>query len=430
MSSDDRQQYDNLIEPLREVWSSALERFQQASGNELPGPFAALLGQAEQRKAFTALNERFDVCLRSPAFLQAMKQHIDAVIQAKQVDDANASEAAKVPTVDPNGNHSGASDCEVVYRAGTLQLLRFRNNQATEFAEPILICFALVNRPYILDLRDRRSVVQQLLKRGFEVYLIDWGTPTLADSQLGLHDYVCRFIKNVADFVCQDAGSEQLNLLGYCMGGTMSTMYASLYPAQIRNLILLATPIDFSGNQSLLNLWAGKEYFDVDGLIDAFGNCPGFFLHSCFQLMKPATSFMKKYVTFTENVENSAFVDNFLALERWSNDSVPIAGKTFREFVKMLYQQNMLVTGKLHLDNVPIQLANITCPIMLLVAENDHLVSAQSTLALADHVSSTDVQTMSVDAGHIGLAVSSKAHQKLWPDAANWIADHSNPKGY
>jgi polyhydroxyalkanoate synthase len=314
---------------------------------------------------------------------------------------------------------------DVVYEEDSLKLLRYRNEHSIDFKEPILVCFALVNRPYVLDLQPDRSVIRQLLKRGFDVYLIDWGIPTAADRTLRLQDYVCGFLKNVADFVCSHSDSPKLNLLGYCMGGTMSSMYTALYPEQIKNLILMAAPIDFGGDEGLINLWTRAEYFDVDGLVDAFGNCPGSFLQSTFQLMKPMTNYVEKYLGFAEKMDDDAFLENFFAMERWSNDNIPVAGETFREFVKLLYQQNQLVMGEFRLRDTPVKLQNITCPLLTLVAEEDHLVPPNSTLAIKHYVSSKFVQNMSINAGHIGLAVSSKAHSRLWPDAAMWIADHS-----
>jgi polyhydroxyalkanoate synthase len=334
---------------------------------------------------------------------------------------------AKVPQV-ARDVQVATTPHDVVYEEDSLKLLRYRNEHSIDFKEPILVCFALVNRPYILDLQPDRSVIRQLLKRGFDVYLVDWGIPTAADRTLRLQDYVCGFLKNVADFVCNHADSPKLNLLGYCMGGTMSAMYTALYPEQIKNLILMAAPIDFSGDEGLLNLWTRAEYFDVDGLVDAFGNCPGSFLQSSFQLMKPVTNYVEKYLGFAEKMDNDAFLENFFAMERWSNDNIPVAGETFREFVKLLYQQNQLVMGEFLLRNVPVKLQNITCPLLTLVAEEDHLVPPNSTLAIKHYVSSKFVQNMSINAGHIGLAVSSKAHSRLWPDAAMWIADHSTNK--
>ncbi len=96
-------------------------------------------------------------------------------------------------------------------------------------------------------------------------------------------------------------------------------------------------------------MWARKDYFDVDKLIDAFGNCPGEFLQFCFQLMKPVQNFAEKQFTFCENLDDAAFLDNFVAVERWANDSIPVAGETFREYVKALFQQNELVQGKMSL---------------------------------------------------------------------------------
>jgi len=316
---------------------------------------------------------------------------------------------------------------DVVYEEDTLQLLRFRND-SIDVAEPVLICYALVNRPYILDLQADRSVVRQLLKRGFDVYLIDWGVPTAADRSLALADYIGGFLKNVAAYVCKSSGSRQLNLLGYCMGGTMSTIYTALHQEQVRNLILMAAPIDFSGNEGLLNLWSREKLFDVDSLVDAYGNCPGSFLQSCFQLRDPVQNYFVKYMNFYEKMYDREFLENFFVMERWTNDNIPVAGETFREFVKKFYQQNELVRGEFRLLGNPVRLDQITCPILMLVADHDDLVPAASTLALRDHVRSEDIKTLSIDAGHIGLAVSSRAHRKLWPEAAMWIADRSSTR--
>jgi polyhydroxyalkanoate synthase len=315
---------------------------------------------------------------------------------------------------------------DVVYEVDSLKLLRYRNEHSIDFAEPLLICYALVNRPYILDLQPDRSVIRQLLKRGFDVYLIDWGIPTAADRTLRLQDYICNFMKNVADFVCTHSQSQRLNLMGYCMGGTMSAMFTSLYPERVKNLILMAAPIDFSGDECLLNLWTRPEYFDVDGLVDAFGNCPGFFLQSSFQMMKPVQNYFEKYTTFADKLDDDAYLENYFAMERWVNDNIPVAGETFREFVKLLYQQNQLVNGEMTLRDRPVKLQDITCPLLTLVADQDHLVPPNSTLAIKHYVSSQFVRHMSINAGHIGLAVSSKAHSQLWPDAAMWMADHSS----
>jgi polyhydroxyalkanoate synthase len=474
---------DPLFRPFVEQWATCVRQANEATKQMYGGFEGSADPQAWRRQWFDALSGNTDVYLRSPPFLQMMKAHIDALIQAKQrtpeSGEGSRSDAATASAlralsdrvgvleqslqtrleelelrVDAMENRSfqpseadgwdrflnalrapqttlestlGATPHEVVYTKGSLRLLRYRND-SVRFAEPVLICFALVNRPYILDLQGDRSVVRQLLARGFDVYLIDWGIPTQADHTLRLQDYVCRFLRAVADFVCDYTRTPQLNLLGYCMGGTMSTMFTALHQDRVRNLILMATPIDFGGEAGLLNLWAQEDHFDVDKLIDAYGNCPGEFLQYCFQLMKPVQNFAEKYLTFCDKLDDEAFLENFFAMERWASDSIPVAGETFREYVKMLYQQNRLVKGEMSLGGLPVKLNAIACPLLLLVADHDHLVPPNSTLALEQHVRSKDVTSMEINAGHIGLAVSSKAHRDLWPKAANWIADHSTER--
>ena len=316
---------------------------------------------------------------------------------------------------------------DVVYEKDELKLYRYHAERPAAVREAVLVCYALVNRPYILDLQHDRSVVRQLLKAGLDVYLIDWGVPTAADRTLGLNDYIEGSMRKVVDMVCESSRMPNLNLLGYCMGGTMSTMFTALHPERVKNLVLMAAPIDFSGDDSLLHLWTKEDYFDVDKLIDAYGNCPATFLQATFQLMKPVQNFVEKYTGFVDNLQDERFLENFFAMEKWTNDNIPVAGETFREFVKCLYQRNQLVKGEFQLGGRPVRLDQITCPLLLLAAEFDHLVRPESTFALAKHVASADVKQMTISAGHVGLAVSSKAHKQFWPQACQWIVEHSTP---
>jgi polyhydroxyalkanoate synthase len=393
---------------------------------------------SERRQWFDLWGRASEVYLRSPEFLSHLKHHVDTLIEAKRLagSDCEGNDSAsgrllrdaqsmatqfeqflKEVHLEQSGQRGAtrsdperpaidrppkwATPSQVVYQSGQLKLLHFSPENA-KFAEPILICFALVNRPYILDLQEDRSVVRRLIDSGFDVYVIDWGAPQVSDSTLRLEDYV-----------------------GSCMGGTMSAIYTALHPACIGNLILMATPIDFQGHNGLLSLWSRRETFDVDGLIDAFGNCPGEFLQFVFQLMKPVQNFAEKQLTYWENCGDRKFQEDFETIERWSKDCIPVAGATFREFVQMLYQQNRLVRGRMELAGRRVRLEAIACPLLLLVAEKDHLVPPASTLAIEGIVSSQDVTSLSIRAGHIGLAVGSQAQRDLWPQAADWIARHS-----
>jgi polyhydroxyalkanoate synthase len=319
----------------------------------------------------------------------------------------------------------GTSPCDVVLQTRTHKLLRYRRETPAKYAEPVLLCYALINRPYILDLQPDKSVVQRYLERGFDVYLIDWGVPSDADHVLTLEHYVCGFLHDAVDAVLRAHGSDKLHLLGYCMGGTLATLLATLRPDPIKTLTLLAAPIDFDNRESLLNLWADPKHFDVDAFIDTHGNCPGWFLQSCFMTLKPVQSFLEKNIAFYEQIADVRFISNYFAMELWINDNIPVAGETFRAFVRKLYQANQLVRGEFHLGDRKADLGQIACPLLLLTAKHDHLVAPASTEGIRPHVGARDIKSMMADAGHVGLVVGGKAQKTLWPEATRWLAERS-----
>jgi polyhydroxyalkanoate synthase subunit PhaC len=319
----------------------------------------------------------------------------------------------------------GSSPCEVVFAEGRRKLLRYRRDSPARYAEPVLFCYALINRHYILDLQPGKSVVERYLAQGFDVYMIDWGVPEYEDRLCTLENYVCDFLKDAVEVVRRVHGQQSLHLIGYCMGGTLSAIFTALYPQLVRSLTLLASPIDFAPRDSLLNVWSDRRYFDVDALVDTHGNCPAELLQVCFLFVKPVQNLIEKHLALFENVENPQFVANYHAVELWVNDNIPVAGEVFREFIKKLYQSNELVQGSLRVGSAPVELTRIVCPVLLLTANADHLVPPSSTQALAAHVGAHDVTSMTIDAGHVGLAVSSKAHRTLWPEATHWLAERS-----
>ena len=319
----------------------------------------------------------------------------------------------------------GVTPYDVVLEEGTLRLLRYRRETPATHSEPVLFCYALINRHYILDLQPDKSVVSRYLERGFDVYMIDWGIPSDDDRRLTLRDYVCGFLARVVDFVLQAHERNDLHLLGYCMGGTISTMFAALHPEKVRSLTLMAAPLDFAVQGSLLNLWTRAEHFDVDAFVDALGNCPASFLQNCFLLMKPVQNLLEKHVSLFDQLDDERFVANYFAMEYWVNDNIPVAGETFREFVKNLYQKNELVLGRLHLGDRRVDLERISCPLLVLTAKHDHLVVPSSTEGVVSRVGSRDITKMSIDAGHVGLVVGGKAHKAFWPKATAWLSERS-----
>ena len=323
----------------------------------------------------------------------------------------------------------GATPSHIVSREDNVRLLRYEHDVEKRYATPLLFVFALVNRPYILDLRPGKSVVRHFLDQGMDVFNVDWGVPSDGDRHLGLKDYVLRYIDNAVDHIRDRTGSEQVNLLGYCMGGTMTAMYAALRPEKVRNLILLTAPVDWSHRENLLSLWTDARYFNIDKMIEVYGNAPAQWLQWSFLMLNPVQNLVEKYITLYENIDDERFLDDFLAMETWLNDNIPVAGEVFREFVKYMFQQNRLIRGELEVGNERVDFRRITCAVLNLIAQNDHLVPPNQSLPFNDAVGSADRRTITFPAGHIGMAVGSKAHRELWPKVCEWLGERSEKLG-
>src|SRR5262252_2655254 len=321
----------------------------------------------------------------------------------------------------------GASSAEVVYEEDRLKLLHYLSDTKPRFRTPLVFIYALVNRPYILDLKAGRSVVANFVAAGFDTYLVDWGVPTNADRHLTLDDYINGYMVNIVDYLHQRSGLEAFNVLGYCMGGTMSTMFTALHPDRVRNLILLAAPIDFAANDGLLSIWTRAENFDVDKFVDAFGNCPPEFLQAIFLLLRPVGNLLEKPINFYENMHEDKFLEDFLTTETWLNDNIPVPGEVYREFVKYLYQKNLLTQNRMPVGRHIVNLKNITCPVLNIMAGKDDLVPCSQGMSFNDLVGSKDRKAILLDgSGHIGLAIGGRAQKEVWPQACDWLAKRSD----
>jgi polyhydroxyalkanoate synthase len=350
--------------------------------------------------------------------------YLESLIQEAEKVKQKLVKGLELALINPPEVKLGTTPHEVVFTENKLRLLHYHPVTEKTCPVPLLMIFALVNRPYILDLKPGRSVVEVLLKKGIDVYLIDWGIPGDEDRYLDLNHYINRYIRKVVEKIKKISGSDKVSIMGYCMGGTMSAMYTALYPEDVKNLILMTAGIDFKVD-GILNLWGDKPNFDVDKFVEAYGNVPPEFLQVGFLLIKPVQNLVSKYVSFYENIDNEQFVENFLAMEKWLNDNIPVPGEVFREFIKYCYQENLLVKNKLRINGRLVDLRKITCSVLNLIAEHDHLVPPASSIVFNDLISSQDKETIIYPTGHIGLSVSSKSLKELWPKVADWLIARS-----
>jgi polyhydroxyalkanoate synthase len=325
----------------------------------------------------------------------------------------------------------GQTPSEVVYTENKLELLHYKPEEAgidvpeEERSEiPIIIVYALINRPYILDLQPERSVVRRLLEAGHDVYMINWNEPSRMDQYLTLDDYVNRYIDNCVDDIRERSGQDKINILGYCMGGTMSVMYTALHQEKVNALGLMAAGLYFEGSGGILEEWGDDDYYDPEDVREVFGNMPADMLAVGFALMDPVDNFVSKYVRLYDNIENEDFVENFARMERWLDEGIDVAGEAYVQFLEDIYQGNKLYENELELNGKHIDVTSIDVPLLQIMGEYDHLIPADAQKPFNDVVGSEDITTIEYPTGHIGLSVSGSSHKDVWPEVCDWFHEH------
>lgn len=352
------------------------------------------------------------------------------LILSKLAEDAEKAKARVEKASDvllgPLDTEMATTPYEVVYQEDRVKLKHYIPVTDIQLRTPLMVVYALINRETMLDLQPGRSVVQSFLNDGIDLYMVDWGYPTRKDRYLTIDDHVNGYMDNMVDFIRERHNLRKINLMGICMGGTFCVIYAALHSEKIRNLITTVTPTNFDTDQGLLHIW--MKDLDVDRMVDAFGNMPGDLMNFGFLLLNPARLMIDKYVGFAENMDNKAFVENFVRMEKWIFDSPDVPGETFREFVKDCYQKNLLIQNKMMVGGRRVDLKKITMPLLNYYGLYDHLVPPGACDLLTSSVGSKDAQDMALDTGHIGIYVSSKCQREFAPKIAVWLKERDGEK--
>jgi polyhydroxyalkanoate synthase subunit PhaC len=314
----------------------------------------------------------------------------------------------------------GCSKAEAVWRKDKAVLYRYLPLSAAKRAQapPLLICYALVNRPDVLDLEPERSLVRQLLATGLDVYLLDWGRPDQSDRDLELVDYIERYLDGGVGYLRKTHRVPAINVLGVCQGGTFSLCYCALHPKNIARLVTMVTPVDFQTPEDLLSKWTRQ--LDTDAIRRA-GNLSGAVLNGMFLALRPFRLMQQKYVDLLESHGDPAALETFCRMEKWIFDSPDQAATALAQFVRWFYQENRLVRGTLQLGDRRVDLSKIQQPVLNIFADRDHIVPAAASAALCEHLPRRGYSEMRVDTGHIGMYVSRRCQHSVASTIARWL---------
>jgi polyhydroxyalkanoate synthase len=323
-----------------------------------------------------------------------------------------------------SGPALGSTPKDVLLSRGTLQLYHYRPLANEIYRVPILIVMATTNRGYILDMVPGQSFIEFLLKRGYDVYMMDWTAPKPEEKSLRMEDYVLDFIPDCVRKVQEDSGVDEVTIIGYCFGGVLSLLYGSIHhDGPMKNLICFTTPIDFS-EMKLFSNFSDRRYFDVDRLIDSTGNMPPELILQSFDMLRPASRAAGQ-IQLWDNIWNDEFVKSYRMFDRWANDILPLAGEYFRTTTKDLMWDNKLFNDTMSVGGRAAKLENIKVPILHAVAEHDHIVPYDAAKPLIAKIGSADKQEVILKGGHVSLVAGANAVKRLWPKLDSWLGERS-----
>ncbi|MBP2428147.1 PHA/PHB synthase family protein [Bradyrhizobium elkanii] len=323
-----------------------------------------------------------------------------------------------------SGPSLGSTPKDVLYSRGTMNLYHYRPLASEVYRVPVLIVMATTNRGYILDLVPGQSFIEFLLKRGFDVYMLDWTAPKPEEKSLRMEDYVLDFIPESVRRVQQDSGEKDVSVIGYCFGGVLSLLYGSIFnDGPMKNLICFTTPIDFR-EMKLFSNFADRRYFDVDRLIDSTGNMPPELILQSFDMLRPAARVVGQ-IQLWDNIWNDEFVKSYRMFDRWATDTLPLAGEYFRAITKDLMWDNKLYNDTMTVGGREAKLADIKVPILHAVAEHDHIVPYDAAKHLITKIGSEDKEEVMLKGGHVSLVAGANAIKRLWPKLDSWLGKRS-----
>lgn len=315
---------------------------------------------------------------------------------------------------------TGATPAAIVYRENKLRLLRLLDESGKpRNGAPVLFVPAPVSRYFIMDLLPGRSFAGHVASAGFDVYIADFGTPTREDRFADLSYYVDGLVRRCVRTVAALTGESQVNLVGYCLGGTLALLYAALYPATVRRLVLLTTTVD--GNVEGGIPWvahrlglAGEDY-DNPRLV------PAAEVKSWFEMLAPGSNSIPGRVSdLWDRLEDPPErLREVRTMASWVDDVVPAPGRLLAELYRKLGPgANGLMAGTATVGDRRVDCSAVSMPVLAVSAEKDTIAPADGVDAVRTIVPHAEV--LRLPGGHVGI-VAGRAAVALWKRTVEFL---------
>lgn len=394
------------------TWASSKSALPHWSSGSVPLKSALETGELAERAA--ALREKLNGT--DP---EAFAAAVDAEVARRL-----AALAAGLEAYRHHPYRRGLDDPPVIWQEGTSRLLDYGALPEAKSAgrgksrPAVLVVPSLINPAYVLDLTAERSLLRWLARQGLRPLLMDWGRPGAEERGFTLTDYIAGRLERALEAVRAEEKGRAPLVMGYCMGGLLALGLALRRQADLSGLVLLATPWDFHAENAPHNRMAAAALPLLAPLLEVKGELPVDVLQALFASLDPQLV-VRKFIAFGRLDPDSAKARDFVALEDWLNDGVPLAAPVARECLGQWYGENTTAAGRWRLAGAAVDPAQLELPTLCVVPAQDRIVPPASATALAEAL--PGAERLSPAAGHIGMVVGSRAEKAVWQPLLTWI---------
>ncbi|KHF39995.1 hydroxyalkanoic acid synthase [Halalkalibacter okhensis] len=315
----------------------------------------------------------------------------------------------------------GQTNKELIWKKNKSTLWYYPSSNK-KYRIPLFLIYSLMNESYILDLAPGLSMIEAFTKEGYDVYLLDFGKPGYEDNDITLDDYILTYIEKGVQRALLHAKSNEISIVGYCLGGTLATIYTALAKEPIRNLILFAPPINFS-DSPWMPQWFDQlknNKINVDDLLGEYGVIPAKIVGWGMRLATSPFTY-SSYLSLVQRADHPDSVRKWRLFNRWVNGHIPFSGATLKKLINDIIRDNKLINNELIINQQPVLLSNINANLLLISTSGDQLVPENLSLPLIKKVSSPDKLYKRVKGGHVTLAMTGEIPEFL----QEWLSKRS-----
>jgi polyhydroxyalkanoate synthase len=314
--------------------------------------------------------------------------------------------------------------------------------ERNQHAVPLVLVPPLGVTTETFDLLPQRSLVRYMVAAGFKVYLIDWGKPRREHAGLGLIDYSHDMMGVALEKIRRHSGSQELSLMGWCMGGLLSLLYQGIVKDQdVRNIVTVASPIDLETGKGVISQVATVAQA-LDGPAQLISNYSNLRLNTLdparFSLPPALTTLVLKmtdpvgsvttYLDLLTRLGEREFVETHSTTSDYLNNMLRYPGGVVKDMSGSVVTENQLAKGRVTIGDRLAELDKIQCSLLAFAGENDSLVPPDVAAKIVDVVASRDTDFRVAPGGHMGVIIGSKAQQAVWSESAEWLASRSRAR--